>query len=150
MISMPSSGCFVGRIWRAGIGPCLVTLRGDRVIDITSGAAPTVSDLFEQADIAGIVHAIQGEDIGNLADIAADSLEPAGEVTRLLAPCDLQAIKACGVTFARSMVERVIEERADGDPARAADIRARIASAIGDSLRDLVPGSKKGAMPESW
>lgn len=145
MISLPSSGCFVGRVWRAGIGPCLVTLRGDRVIDITSGVAPTVSDLLEQADIAGFVHAIQGEDIGSLADIAAVSVEPAGEVTRLLAPCDLQAIKACGVTFARSMVERVIEERAGGDPTRAADIRARIANAIGDSLRDLVPGSSKAA-----
>jgi fumarylacetoacetate (FAA) hydrolase family protein len=100
-------------------------------------------DLFEQADIAGFIDSARGEDIGSLADFCAASMEPAGGVTRLLAPCDLQAIKACGVTFARSMVERVIEERAAGDPARAADIRVRIASAIGDSLRDLVPGSDK-------
>jgi fumarylacetoacetate (FAA) hydrolase family protein len=66
-------------------------------------------------------------------------------VTRLLAPCDLQAIKACGVTFARSMIERVIEERAAGDPSRAEAIRARVAAAIGDSLRNLVPGSAEAA-----
>jgi fumarylacetoacetate (FAA) hydrolase family protein len=60
---------------------------------------------------------------------------------RLLAPCDLQAVKACGVTFARSMVERVIEERAAGDPTRAREIRERVAAIIGDSLRSLVPGS---------
>ena len=72
-------------------------------------------------------------------------MEPAEETTHLLAPCDLQAIKACGVTFARSMVERVIEERAAGNPALAAEIRTRLAGAIGDSLRDLLPGSAKAA-----
>lgn len=143
MISLPPLGRLIGRVWRAGIGPCLVTLRDERIIDITSAAAPTMTDLFEQADIVGFIDSARGEDIGSLADISAASVEPAGEVTRLLAPCDLQAIKACGVTFARSMVERVIEERAGGDPARAVDIRIRIASVIGDSLRDLVPGSAK-------
>ena len=59
----------------------------------------------------------------------------------LLAPCDLQAVKACGVTFAGSMVERVIEERANGDPARAEAIRARVGAAIGNSLREIRPGS---------
>jgi len=145
MISLPPLGRLIGRVWRAGIGPCLVTLRDERVIDITSAAAPTMTDLFEQADIAGFIDSARGEDIGSLADISAASVESAGDVTRLLAPCDLQAIKACGVTFARSMVERVIEERAGGDPARAADIRIRIANVIGDSLRDLVPGSAKAA-----
>ena len=66
-------------------------------------------------------------------------------MTHLLAPNDLQAVKACGVTFARSMVERVIEERAAGNPARAAEIRARVADVIGNSLRDLIPGSAKAA-----
>jgi fumarylacetoacetate (FAA) hydrolase family protein len=68
---------------------------------------------------------------------------------RLLAPCDLQAVKACGVTFARSMIERVIEERAAGDPSRAREIRTRVASIIGDSLRDLVPGSEEAAKVKS-
>lgn len=145
MIDLPASALLLGRVWRAGIGPSLVTLRAGRVLDITTRAAPTMRDLLEQADITGFVAAIDGVDIGSLAEIAANSVEATAEVTRLLAPCDLQAVKACGVTFARSMVERVIEERAGGDPGRAAEVRARIAKVIGDSLRDLVPGSAKAA-----
>jgi fumarylacetoacetate (FAA) hydrolase family protein len=145
MIDLPTDALFLGRVWRAGIGPSLVTLREGRLLDITTLAAPTMRDVLEQADIAGFVASIPGEDIGSLTEVAVASVEPTAEVTRFLAPCDLQAVKACGVTFARSMVERVIEERAGGDPARAADIRIRIASVIGDSLRDLVPGSAKAA-----
>jgi len=91
------------------------------------------------------VAGIAGQDIGSLDEIAAASVEPVGDVTRLLAPNDLQAVKACGVTFARSMIERVIEERAAGDASRADAIRARVAGAIGDSLRNLVPGSDEAA-----
>ena len=143
-LSLPN-GLWLGRIWRAGIGPSLVTLREDRVIDITSKAAPTMRDMLEQIDIAGFIASIQGEDLGSVADIAAASIEPDPSQTHLLAPNDLQAVKACGVTFARSMVERVIEERAAGNPARAAEIRARVADVIGNSLRDLIPGSVKAA-----
>ena len=142
--SLPQ-GLWLGRVWRAGIGPALVTIRAGHVYDITSKAAPTMRDLLELLDVAGFVASLSGEDLGPLAAIAAASLEPAEETTRLLAPCDLQAIKACGVTFARSMVERVIEERAAGNPALAAEIRTRVAGVIGDSLRDLVPGSAKAA-----
>ena len=63
---------------------------------------------------------------------------------RLLAPIDLQVIKAAGVTFAVSMVERVIEERAAGDPHRAQEVRARVQSAIGGSIADIQPGSAEG------
>ena len=143
-LTLPN-GLWLGRLWRAGSGPSLVTLRGDRVIDITSKAAPTMRDMLEQTDIAGFIANIQGEDLGSLADIAAASIEPDPSQTHLLAPNDLQAVKACGVTFARSMVERVIEERAAGNPARAAEIRARVADVIGNSLRDLIPGSVKAA-----
>ena len=143
-LTLPS-GLWLGRVWRADIGPSLVTLRGDRVIDITTKAAPTMRDLLEQTDIAASIASIQGEDIGALTDIAAASIEPDQSQTHLLAPNDLQAVKACGVTFARSMVERVIEERAAGNPARAAEIRARVADVIGNSLRDLIPGSAKAA-----
>jgi fumarylacetoacetate (FAA) hydrolase family protein len=145
MLNLPDSGTFLGRVWRQGIGPSLVVIRADRVIDITSATAPTMRDLLEQPDIAAFVASQPGEDIGALDDIARASVEPTGDVTRLLAPCDLQAIKACGVTFARSMIERVIEERAAGDPSRAEAIRARVAAAIGDSLRNLVPGSVEAA-----
>ena len=142
--SLPQ-GLWLGRVWRAGIGPSLVTIRAGHVFDITSKAAPTMRDLLELPDIAGFVASLSGEDLGPLAAFAAASIEPSEETTRLLAPCDLQAIKACGVTFARSMVERVIEERAAGNPALAAEIRTRVAGVIGDSLRDLVPGSAKAA-----
>jgi fumarylacetoacetate (FAA) hydrolase family protein len=93
-------------------------------------------DLLEQPDIPAFVAGIAGEDLGPVAEVMARGL---------LAPCDLQAVKACGVTFARSMIERVIEERAGGDAGKAAAIRARVAGVIGDSLRDLVPGSAKAA-----
>ena len=143
-LTLPN-GLWLGRLWRAGIGPSLVTLRNGRVIDITSKAAPTMRDALEQVDIAGFITQAQGEDLGALADIAAASIEADPAQNHLLAPNDLQAVKACGVTFARSMVERVIEERAAGNPARAAEIRARVADVIGNSLRDLIPGSPKAA-----
>jgi fumarylacetoacetate (FAA) hydrolase family protein len=59
----------------------------------------------------------------------------------LIAPVDLQAIKAAGVTFAISMLERVIEERARGAPEQAAALRAEITGMIGDDLSRLKPGS---------
>ncbi len=145
MIDMPQDGLFVGRIWRAGIGPCLVTLRGGVVMDITSKAAPTMRDLLEMDDPAAFVTTQTGTPVMPLTDLMAASLEAPGDKTRLLAPCDLQAVKACGVTFARSMIERVIEERAGGDATRADAIRARVQSVIGDSLRNLVPGSEQAA-----
>lgn len=138
-------GLWLGRVWRAGIGPSLVTIRAGHVFDITTKVAPTMRDLLEQPDIAGFVAQQPGENLGLLDRFLLGSIEAAGDTARLLAPCDLQAVKACGVTFARSMVERVIEERAAGNPALAAEIRIRVADVIGDSLRDLVPGSAKAA-----
>ncbi|WP_171125524.1 MULTISPECIES: fumarylacetoacetate hydrolase family protein [unclassified Ruegeria] len=123
-------GLWLGRIERAGIGPCVVTLRDGNVVDITSKAAPTVRDILERDDAADYVRTVRGEDVGPL---------DAGH--QWLAPCDLQAVKACGVTFAGSMVERVIEEQAAGDPAKAEAIRSRIGDRIGDSLSNIVPGS---------
>lgn len=136
-------GHYLGRVWRAGIGPAVVTLRDGDVFDITSKTAPTTRDVLELADPVGHVAAAPGENLGALATLIQTEATP--ESTHLIAPADLQAIKACGVTFARSMIERVIEERAGGNPARAAEIRTRVAGVIGDSLRDLVPGSAKAA-----
>lgn len=143
MLGLPESGAFVGRVWRRGIGPAVVTIRNGDVVDITTRDAPTMRDLLEKPDIQGFMDAIEGEVIGPLAALLQGSIEASGGTTRLIAPIDLQAVKACGVTFARSMVERVIEERAAGDPARALQIRERVAGVIGDSLRDLVPGSEQ-------
>lgn len=140
-------GCLVGRIWRSDIGgPAVVTVRSGRIVDITSREFPTMRDLLEADDPAVPACGGKGEDLGPVDEIAAESAEPGGKAAlRLLAPCDLQAIKACGVTFARSMIERVIEERAAGDPSRAREIRERVAAIIGDSLRNLVPGSQEAA-----
>ncbi len=133
---------FLGRVWRPAIGPAIVMLRGDRVIDITHSTAPTMRDLLERDDLVPYLRAASGEDIGALSDLVAGSTMTAGpDDFRLLAPCDLQAVKASGVTFAASMVERVIEEKAAGDADRAEEIRARVRAVIGDSLSGIVPGS---------
>ena len=134
-------GTLIGRLWDPEAqGPVVVTVREGRVFDITARAAPLVRDICEMEDPAGHVRSAPGRDLGPLEAIMA---APVGDlsVPHLLAPCDLQAVKACGVTFAGSMVERVIEERAAGDPARAEAIRARVGAAIGDSLRNIRPGS---------
>jgi fumarylacetoacetate (FAA) hydrolase family protein len=147
MSEIDPSGTYVGRAWRPGVGPAVVALLGGRVVDVTSRAAPTVSALLEAEDIPSLL--TEGEDLGDLGALERASLEAGRsgdpDALRLLAPCDLQAVKACGVTFARSMIERVIEERAGGDPGRAEAIRARVGSAVGERLRDLVPGSAEAA-----
>jgi len=138
-------GALVGRVWRADAGgPSVVTLRDGLVVDVTSREAATARDVCEMDDPAAWIAAAPGRALGALDEVAA---APVGDPSRthFLAPCDLQAVKACGVTFARSMVERVIEERAAGDPARAEAIRARVAAAIGGSLRDLRAGSEAAA-----
>ncbi|WP_119257603.1 fumarylacetoacetate hydrolase family protein [Shinella zoogloeoides] len=143
-----SRGTFVGRVWRPDMqGPAVVALRAGKLYDITSGAAPTMRDLLEADDPAAIVRAAGGEDLGALDAVLEASVEGAGDLSRLhlLAPCDLQAVKACGVTFARSMIERVIEEKAAGDPALAEKMRTRVTAIIGDSLRDLKAGSEAAA-----
>jgi fumarylacetoacetate (FAA) hydrolase family protein len=67
----------------------------------------------------------------------------------LLAPIDLQAVKAAGVTFVVSMLERVIEEQARGQPERAAEIRGEIQATVGDDLRALKPGSEQARRSSS-
>jgi len=144
MQELAADGLYLGRVWRSDVeGPALVVLRNGRVVDITTRAAPTMASLLDNPDIVARVKGISGEDLGPLAQLLV--AQPVAGQTHLLAPCDLQAIKACGVTFARSMVERVIEERAAGDPSRADAIRTRVVGVIGDSLRGLVPGSQKAA-----
>ncbi len=133
------SGTFVGRVWREDVqGPSVVAIRNGQVLDITSTVVPTMRDLLEMGDPAAYVAQSMGEPISDISNLLTDGFD--GRVN-LLAPIDLQAVKACGVTFARSMVERVIEERAAGNPELASRIRGRIASVIGESLRDLKAGS---------
>ena len=142
-----SDGLFVGRIWNPEAeGPSIVTLRQGMLVDITSRETPTLSALLERQDAVAFVRAANGKAVGSLADIAANSTG-APDQTRpyLLAPVDLQAVKACGVTFAQSMIERVIEEKAAGNPERAASIRERVSTLIGGSLANLKAGSPESA-----
>ena len=135
----------LGRVWdpEAG-GPCLVHLRGDALVDATA-VGPTVSALLEGADPVASLQAVPAERSWPVEEVLENSLERRHDRPHLLAPCDLQAVKACGVTFARSMVERVIEERARGDFRAAAAIREQIEGAVGGQLRDLKPGSPEAA-----
>lgn len=136
-----NGGTYVGRAWLDDAdGPAVVTVRDGRLVDITSKVAPTVRDVFELDDPLGHVRNAAGRDL-----CAVEELDGAKGI-RILAPCDLQAIKACGVTFAESMVERVIEERAAGDPDKANDLRKKIGAEIGASLSEVVPGSEKAAL----
>lgn len=138
-------GTYLTRIWLKGTGPVLAHLRDGVLYDITSKAAPTMRDLLEMPDPFVHLAQVEARPLGLLSALTAASTEAAPSETRLLSPADLQAIKACGVTFARSMIERVIEERAAGDASRAAEIRARIAQSIGTSLHNLRPGSPEAA-----
>jgi len=136
----------IGRVWRADRdGPSVVVVQGGRVLDITCADHPTVRDLLERPDRVSQAATCVGEDIGAVADIlTATGEDPAARTgVRLLAPIDLQVIKAAGVTFVVSLLERVIEEQARGEPEKAAEIRAEIDTAIGDDLSALVPGSEE-------
>ncbi len=142
-----SGGLFVGRAWNpAAEGPSLVTIRDQQLIDITSKDVPTMSALLERPDLVAFVRSANGKPLGTLEDIAANSTgKPDASRPYLLAPVDLQAVKACGVTFAQSMIERVIEEKAAGNPDRAAAIRERVSTLIGGSLNNLKAGSPEAA-----
>ncbi len=136
----------VGRIWNPAVaGPCLVQIIDGAVFDITSAAAPTMRDLLEMNDPVGFIRANHGAKLGQLDEIAENSWAHRGDIGRmhLLAPFDLQAVKACGVTFAQSMVERVIEEKAKGDALQAEAIRQRCLDLIGASLADVKAGSEE-------
>lgn len=141
-------GALVGRVWRPDVGgPSVVAIRagsdGDlRAIDITARFT-TVSDLCETPDAPTALRAAEGADLGSLDAIVANTPPDSRDPGRpwLLAPVDLQALKAAGVTFATSMLERVIEERARGDLAAASAIRAEVERLVGHDLRRLKPGS---------
>ncbi|NPD67767.1 fumarylacetoacetate hydrolase family protein [Lichenicola cladoniae] len=135
----------VGRVFDPALGgPCLVHLRGDRLVDVTS-AGPTMADLLELDDPVAALRAVPSTNSYSFEEILGDSLARRTDRPHLLAPCDLQAVKACGVTFARSMIERVIEERAKGDPARALAIREQVDQAVGGALANVQAGSPEAA-----
>jgi fumarylacetoacetate (FAA) hydrolase family protein len=138
-----TAGTLTGRVWRPDVaGPAVVAVRADGVFDVTS-AFSTISALCEQDDPARALRAAKGERIGDLETILANTPPDNRDSTKpwLLAPVDLQVLKAAGVTFAISMLERVIEERARGNPASADAIRTEVVRLVGDDFSKLKPGS---------
>jgi len=121
----------------------VVCVRGDDVYDLSS-IAPTISQLFERHDLMTTVrNAGQLPKVTTVAAALHHSYYGESENTapRFIAPCDLQALKASGVTFVSSMLERVIEEQARGDPSRAEVVRKSIVEVIGNNLATIRPGS---------
>ncbi|MEO8848275.1 MAG: fumarylacetoacetate hydrolase family protein [Casimicrobiaceae bacterium] len=138
----------IGRAWvPAFAGPVPVLVRADGIHDLTS-IAPTASELFARDDAVASIGAARA--LPRLATLAAalansDPAQRDASTPWLLAPCDWQPVKASGVTFVASMLERVIEEQARGDPSRAEATRSAIMSVIGDNLSGVVPGSAEAA-----
>jgi fumarylacetoacetate (FAA) hydrolase family protein len=140
----------IGRVWDpASGGPRVVSLRDDAVYDLTP-LVGTVSALLEREDALDLARN-HGTRLGwSLAELLEESAGQSAEIDptrpRLLAPIDLQVIKACGVTFADSMIERLIEERAGGDPDKATELRATVLGTIGDRLLSARAGSPGAAV----
>ena len=144
----PSGGTLLGRAFADGWAhPAVVTVRDEIVLDITSSEAPTSRDVCEKDDPAAYVRGAKGRPVGALADVMANSIAAARDPSKpyLLSPVDLQAVKASGVTFVVSLLERVIEEQARGSSEKADAIRADIAALIGHDLSKLKPGSAEAA-----
>lgn len=140
-----SEGTLLGRARVPGFDhPRIVTVRNGELIDITAAGFALVRDIAESGRAAGHVQTAPGVSLGSadaaLTNSVAADLDPAKP--SLLSPIDLQAIKASGVTFVVSLLERVIEEQARGDKARADSLRGEILALIGMDLSELVPGSE--------
>jgi fumarylacetoacetate (FAA) hydrolase family protein len=143
-----SQATLIGRVWSPAVAGPIVALARDDALHDLSRLAPTVRDLLELDDPVTAIRNLESiPRIGDLAAILANSSERGrdGHAPWLLAPCDLQAIKASGVTFVSSMLERVIEEQARGDPAKAEAVRRSIVAVIGDNLSAVRPGSPGAA-----
>src|SRR5450432_3889529 len=143
-----TSATLLGRAWIPGkhAGPSPITVRPDGTVIDIAATAPTVSAWLERSSVAEAIRAATGTAIATIDALLANSRPDFDEAKpRLLAPCDLQAIKAAGVTFIASTLERVIEEQARGDASRAEAIRARLRGILGDNLATIRPGSADAA-----
>ena len=135
----------LGRAWLSGDlpGPAVVIVRGDDVIDVTS-LTPTVSDCCNRLDTISDPNGLDAATpIGSFTEILGNSHADGrrNDVPYFLSPIDLHAIKAAGVTFVSSLLERVIEERTKGDPSLADDVRRELAGEIDADLSAVRPGS---------
>jgi fumarylacetoacetate (FAA) hydrolase family protein len=147
-----AKACLIGRAWLPGVvpGPSPIAVDQTRAYDL-SGVAPTCADLINLDSpvraVKDVLASGRAKRIGSVEELIANSLSDKRDPARpyLLAPPDLQALKACGVTFVSSMLERVIEEQAKGDPQLAESARANVGAEIGASLASVKPGSAEAA-----
>jgi fumarylacetoacetate (FAA) hydrolase family protein len=142
-----TAGALAGRVWLPAVeGPALIAVRGDGVYDISTQTA-SMRDLCETPEPARIVREARAARLASLQEILSNTPLSNRDPAKpwLLAPIDLQAIKAAGVTFPRSLLERVIEEQARGAPEKAQAIRSSVAAQFGGDLAKLVPGSQQAA-----
>ncbi|MDQ1512958.1 MAG: hypothetical protein QOC59_800, partial [Microbacteriaceae bacterium] len=145
-------GALAGRAWDPAVsGPSVVAIREDGVVDVSARFA-TMRALFEADDPASALADATGPRLGSLEELLANTPPEVRDEDRpwLLSPVDLQVVKAAGVTFAVSMLERVIEEKARGDAGAAAGIREQILTTIGTELGDLRAGSDEAAKLKSF
>ncbi len=126
----------VGRVWDPEVQAArVVAVRSGRLIDL-SDHVESVSTLVERDDAVGYIAGIEETQSWSLDEVLRTSAPEVGDdAIKLLAPIDLQVVKACGVTFVDSMIERVIEERCGGDPAAAVEVRALVTGALGGRPR---------------
>lgn len=137
----------LGRIWDTETGgPRPVLVHADRLLDLHH-LAPTAAQLLNLTDLSSRLTGVAatGGPGWALDEVLAATVYRDRAAPRLLAPVDLQPLKACGVTFVDSMIERVIEERCAGDVSQAATIRTLVRDALGGELADLRPGSQQAA-----
>ncbi|KXX69593.1 fumarylacetoacetate hydrolase family protein [Flammeovirga sp. SJP92] len=136
-------GTLIGRVWMVGVetGPAPVIIKEEGVYNLTT-LAPTTSDLFNLNIDLSTIDVSLLEKLGSYEELMENALEGSVDKTHFISPFDIQAIKACGVTFMVSMLERVIEERAGGDASKADELRGMINDKIGGDVREIVPGSK--------
>ncbi|HCB57333.1 MAG TPA: fumarylacetoacetate hydrolase, partial [Arthrobacter bacterium] len=135
----------IGRVWDVETGgPRVVAVQEDDVFDLQQ-LAGTVSELLERPDLAAAVRTAMTLPRWKTSEIVHASLTQDAARPHFLAPVDLQVIKACGVTFVDSMIERVIEERCGGDASRAAEMRELVGRALGGSISSIRPGSPAAA-----
>ncbi|MGY4541882.1 fumarylacetoacetate (FAA) hydrolase family protein [Arthrobacter sp. UYNi723] len=135
----------IGRVWDVETGgPRVVAVQEQDVFDLQH-LAETVSELLERPDLVAAVRAAMTVPRWKTSEIIHASLTRDAARPHFLAPVDLQVIKACGVTFVDSMIERVIEERCGGDASRAAEMRELVGRALGGSISSIRPGSPAAA-----
>lgn len=136
----------LGRVWQGGAagGPCVVMIENEEVYDLTR-TYPMMAELLNQPDLPSCLAQAKKTSFGKIWPIL-ENTDPTvrdSEAPYFLAPCDLQVLKACGVTFASSMLERLVEEQAKGDPAKAKQFRESLESEIKVDLGQIQPASSE-------